>query len=290
MVSKVAVFKLGYLSQKLSVCSCTKWPVHQMLSTQVLRRVVYSAETLPDCPLSKIIRIIGIKPVLSCTDWIENKSIYFWFCHSLEHRNGTSNAKSTLKHMYKPVKIYFLNVLLIYRCALEERAILNPDGINLFYNKPLICGSDTLVWSKEKKSWNNDHRRNDSWFITSYRWMSVYICRMQRRWQKNWKHNLHSRSCSWALLAKGKESLNFFTVYGPQKPSLKHVMKVLPSSLQGTHHLLKKGSNVPEKVPGAHLLSDISSLFKVVSSCLARIWPHHHKSCLLFVPVTFLFS
>lgn len=68
ILSKVAVLNLRYLSQKLSVCSCIKWPVHQMLSTQVLRRGVCSAERLPDCPLSKIIRIIAIKPVLSCTE------------------------------------------------------------------------------------------------------------------------------------------------------------------------------------------------------------------------------
>lgn len=75
--------------------------------------------------------------------------------------------------------------------------------------------------------------------------------------------NLHSRSCSWALLAKVKEGLNS-TVYGPQKPSLKYAMKILPRSLQGPHHLLNKGSNVPEKLPGAHLPYDISSIFKVL--------------------------
>lgn len=112
-------------------------------------------------------------------------------------------------------------------------------------------------------------------------WVYIYAeCKGEGRKIES-TFNLYSWSCSWALLAKGKESLNFFTVYGPKKPSLKHVMKVLPSSLQGTHHLLKKGSNVPEKAPGAHLLCDTSSVFKLVSFYLARIWPHHHKSCLL---------
>lgn len=68
ILSKVAVFNLRYLSQKLSVCSCIKWPVHQMLSTQVLRRGVYSAERLPDCPLSKINRITAVKSELNCTE------------------------------------------------------------------------------------------------------------------------------------------------------------------------------------------------------------------------------
>lgn len=140
MVSRVAVFKLRYLSQKLSVCSCIKWPVHQMLSTQVLRRVVYSAETLPDCPLSKIIRIIGIKPVLSCTDRMENKSIYFWFCHSLKQRNGTSNAKRAVKHTYKPVKIYF------FKCTANLQMCSGREGHSKsWWNKPFLQQT-THLW------------------------------------------------------------------------------------------------------------------------------------------------
>lgn len=105
-LNNVVVFNLRYLSQKLSVCSCIKWPVHQMLSTQVLRRVVYSAERLADCPLPKIIRIIGIKPVLSCMEWMENKSMYVWLCQSLEHRNGSNKCFKTHTNISKD--LFFL--------------------------------------------------------------------------------------------------------------------------------------------------------------------------------------
>lgn len=139
-MSTIAVFNLRYLSQKLSVCSCIKWPIHQMLSTQVLRRVVYSAERLPGCPLPKIIRIIGIKPVLSCTEWMENKSMYFWLCHSLEHRDASNNATSALKHMYKPVKIYF------FKCTANLQMCSGREGHSKsWWDKPLVQQT-THLW------------------------------------------------------------------------------------------------------------------------------------------------
>lgn len=99
----IVIIHFVYLSQKLSVCSCIKWLVHQMLSTQVLRRGVYSAERLPVCPLSKISRIICIKSELCSTERRESKSMHFWIHHSLKHRNGSSkDANSALKHRYKP--------------------------------------------------------------------------------------------------------------------------------------------------------------------------------------------
>lgn len=143
ILSNIVIINLRYLSQRLSVCSCIKWLVHQMSSTQVLRRVVYSAEILPDCPLSKIIRIIGIKTELNWTEWRVNKSIYFWLRHSLEHRNGSNNANSALKHMYKPVEIFFKkNVLLIYKSALEGRESWNK----LFNTKKAMEKGHSKSW------------------------------------------------------------------------------------------------------------------------------------------------